>query len=94
MILLREKYRAKYGRVFIHDAGCLNRAAGIALREVQRATAGASTSTAAVGPGRRGVVCAPFWRDPECARAFALVHAGWGGGAGAAGAGVSRGAGG
>ncbi len=24
----------------------------------------------------------PFWRDPECARAFALVHAGRGGGAG------------
>ena len=32
-----------------HDAGCLNRVAGIALSEVQRATAGASTSTAAVG---------------------------------------------
>ncbi len=45
-------------------------------------------------PQRRGVVSAPFWRDPECARAFALVHAGRGGGAGAAGAGVSRGAGG
>ena len=33
------------------------------------------------------------WVD-ECARAFALVHAGRGGGAGAAGASVSRGAGG
>ena len=32
-----------------HDAGCLNRVAGIALSEVQRATAGASTSPAAVG---------------------------------------------
>ncbi len=30
-----------------YAAGCLNRVAGIALREVQRATAGASTSTAA-----------------------------------------------
>ena len=30
-----------------HAAGCLNRVAGIALTEVQRATAGASTSTAA-----------------------------------------------
>ena len=29
------------------DAGCLNRVAGIAMREVQRATAGASTGTAA-----------------------------------------------
>ena len=28
------------------DAGCLNRVAGIAMSEVQRATAGASTSTA------------------------------------------------
>ena len=28
------------------DAGCLNRVAGIVMREVQRATAGASTSTA------------------------------------------------
>ena len=32
-----------------HAAGCLNRVAGIAMREVQRATAGASTSTAAAG---------------------------------------------
>ena len=32
------------------DAGCLNRVAGIMMREVQRATAGASTSTA---PGAR-----------------------------------------
>ena len=32
--------------------------------------------------------------DAERIRAFALVHAGWGGGAGAAGAGVSWGAGG
>ena len=30
-----------------HAAGCLNRVAGIALSEVQRATAGASTCTAA-----------------------------------------------
>ena len=28
------------------DAGCLKRVAGIVMREVQRATAGASTSTA------------------------------------------------
>ena len=27
-------------------------------------------------PQRRGVVCAPFWRDAERTRAFALVHAG------------------
>ena len=38
-----------------HDAGCLNRVAGIAMREVQRATAGASTSTAAAG--RSGGCC-------------------------------------
>ena len=31
------------------DADCLKRVAGIAMREVQRATAGASTSTAAAG---------------------------------------------
>ena len=34
-------------RYFVNiDAGCLNRVAGIVMREVQRATAGASTSTA------------------------------------------------
>ena len=34
-------------RYFLNvDAGCLNRVAGIAMSEVQRATAGASTSTA------------------------------------------------
>ena len=34
-------------RYFLNiDAGCLNRVAGIVMREVQRATAGASTSTA------------------------------------------------
>ncbi len=42
-------------------------------------------------PQRRGVVCAPLWRDAERPRAFACVHAGRGGGAGAAGAGVSQG---
>ncbi len=31
------------------DADCLKRVAGIAMREVHRATAGASTSTAAAG---------------------------------------------
>ncbi len=31
------------------QAGCLNQVAGIAMREVQRMTAGASTSTAAAG---------------------------------------------
>lgn len=43
---------------------------------------------------RRGAICAPLWRDAEPTRAFAFVHAGWGGGAGSAGAGVSWGAGG
>ena len=34
-------------RYFLNiDAGCLNRLAGIVMREVQRATAGASTCTA------------------------------------------------
>ena len=34
-------------RYFLNiDAGCLNRVAGIVMREVQRATAGASTSAA------------------------------------------------
>ena len=42
-------------------------------------------------PQRRGVVCAPLWRDAERTRAFAFVHAGRGGGAGAAGAGFSQG---
>ncbi len=32
-----------------HDAECLKRVAGIAMSEVQRATAGASTSTVAAG---------------------------------------------
>ena len=37
------------------DAGCLNRVAGIAMNEVQRAIAGASTSTAkAASSGSRG----------------------------------------
>ncbi len=42
-------------------------------------------------PRRRGAICAPLWRDVERTRAFAFVHAGWGGGAGA---GFSTGAGG
>ncbi len=41
-------------------------------------------------PQRRGVVCAPLFRDAERPRAFAFVHAGRGGGAGAAGAGEAR----
>ena len=38
-------------------------------------------------------VCARLWRDAERTRGFAFLHAGWGGGAGAAAAGVSWGAG-
>lgn len=41
---------------------------------------------------RWGAICAPLCRDAERTRAFGFVHAGWGGGAGAAGAGVSWGA--
>ena len=45
----------KRRRYFLNvDAGCLNRLAGIAMSEVQRATAGASTSTAKASRG--GVV--------------------------------------
>ena len=40
---------------------------------------------------RWGAICAPLWRDAERTRAFAFLHAGWGGGAGA---GFSWGAGG
>ena len=40
-------------------------------------------------PRRRDPICAPPWRDAERTSAFAFVHAGWGGGAGAAGTGVS-----
>ena len=43
---------------------------------------------------RRGVICTPLRGGAECAGASAPVSAGWGGGAGAVGAGVSRGAGG
>ncbi len=42
-------------------------------------------------PQRRGGVCAPLWRYAERTRAFAFVHAGRDGGAGAVGAGVSQG---
>ena len=45
-------------------------------------------------PQRWGAICAALWRDAERTRALAFVHAGWGGGAGAVGAGFSCGAGG
>ena len=41
---------------------------------------------------RCGAICAPLWRYVERTLAFAFVHTGWGGGAGAAGAEVSWGA--
>ena len=41
-------------RYFLHwDAGCPNRVVGIAIREVQRATARANTCTAVAARGRR-----------------------------------------
>ncbi len=83
---------AKSLRYFLDRAAdCLKRVAGIVRSEVQRATAGASTSTAAAGRSGGDVVWAPLWRDAERTRAFAFVHAGRGGGAGVAGAGVSQG---
>ena len=45
------------------DAGCLNRVAGIVMREVQRATAGASTSTAPAGCGGRCGLPMPAYRS-------------------------------
>ena len=39
------------------DADCLNRVAGIVMRDVQRATAGASTSTAPAGRSGGAWVC-------------------------------------
>ena len=41
-------------------------------------------------PQRWGVVCAPLWRDAERTREFSFVHAGRGGGAGAADAGQQK----
>ncbi len=63
------------------------------MREVPRATVGLSTSTAAAGRSAGIVVCAPLWRDAERTLAFAFVHTEQAGAAGAAGAGISQGAG-
>ncbi len=52
-----------------HDAGCLSQAAGNAMREVQRATAGASTSTAVAA--RSGGV---LFVHRFCATLNARVH--------------------
>ena len=80
-------------RYFLNvDVGCLNRVAGITMSEVQRATAGSSTSTAQAARSG-GVLFVHRFGATLNARAFAFVHAGWCGGAGAAGAGVSWGAG-
>ena len=64
---------AKSLRYFLDRAAdCLKRVAGIVRSEVQRATAGASTSTAAAGRSGGDVVWAPLWRDAERTRALHL----------------------
>ncbi len=85
---------AKLQRYFLDRyADCLKRVAGIAMREVPRATVGPSASTAAAGRSAGIVVCAPLWRDAERTLEVAFVHTQPAGFAGAAGAGVSQGAG-
>ena len=70
---------------------CRLREAGGGDRDERSAARDSGSKHGGGRPQRRGVVCAPLWRDAERTRAFAFVHAGRGGGAGAAGAGVSQG---
>ena len=76
-------------RCRLPEPGGGHRDAGSAARH-----SGSEHKHGARSPERPGVICAPLLGGAKCACEFAPVRAGWGGGAGAVGAGVSRGAGG